>query len=396
MVRSPLDGFEEDENKNVVPATFWVNDIMAPSQLYPGVGGGGGNPWCPTDYAEWSCDTDSDTGEWGPWAYAQLAAVVGSSMNKLFTDFDNIQSDDWGWGVFYASDSNSVDKRCRYLETYDGFDCPGGWIPMNGDFSDDDTKFGAGIYDPGNPYAGGGGGGAGCHFDNGYIDQTNAYDSDGNNLMQDFDCQCNYAFKEDWGAWIDQWLGGVGGAQPSWANDIAACWMNNLRDMINLQNQLWWKRWDWSDRTVPYVDYDSSTPWKNRPYWGWNEIPVSREVITNMENWDAIMIKLPADACISENGRNDQLSCYDIRFHGAIEYAIQQHVDAGYLGVGKSAQVSSSVVLAREYMDDSGNYFREFFCEAWVSPSGNYQIVFNPDDNGSDGACYLESHSVQV
>merc|ERR1712232_703176 len=114
--------------------------------------------------------------------------------------------------------------------------------------------------------------------------------------------------------------------------------MNNLRDMIKLQNQLWWKRWDWSDRSVPYVEYDSSTAWKNRPYWGWNEIPVSREAITNIANWDAIMIKLPADACISENGRNDKLSCYDVRFHHSIENAIDAYVQAGYLGVGSGAR----------------------------------------------------------
>merc|ERR1712070_792330 len=125
---------------------------------------------------------------------------------------------------------------------------------------------------------------------------------------------------------------------------------------------------------------------------GWNEIPVSREVVTNMDNWDAIMIKLPADACLSDNGRNDQLSCYDQRFHPAIEYAIDSHVDAGYLAVGRSAMTaspSSSMVLVRELMDDSGNYFREFFCESWVSPNGKYQLVFEADD-GSGGACYLD------
>jgi len=189
--------------------------------------------------------------------------------------------------------------------------------------------------------------------------------------------------------WVDQWRGAIGGSGPSWANDIAACWMNNIRDMIKLQNQLWWKRWEWSDRSVPFVEYDRSIAWKNRNYWGWNEIPVSRDVITNMDNWDAIMIKLPADACSSNNGRNDALNCYDPRFHHAIENSIDAHVQGGYLGVGRSAIPSSSMVLAREYMDDDGNYFREFFCESWVSPNGIYQIVFELDD-GSGGACYLD------
>ena len=52
-------------------------------------------------------------------------------MATLYPDFDNVQSDDWGWGVFYATDSNSADKRCRYLEDPGNgygpiYDCPEG------------------------------------------------------------------------------------------------------------------------------------------------------------------------------------------------------------------------------------------------------------------------------
>jgi len=387
MIRSPFDGFEDDHDKTVVPATFWVNDIMSPSQMYPGAGPTDGNPWCPTDYAPWSCEQDGATQDNGPWNYAQLAAVVGHNMNKLFTDFENIQNEDWGWGVFYPSDSNSADKRCTWLSDYQGFDCPGGWITSDGDFFANDDKKGAGWYGAGNPLAGLGGGGAGCHFSNDWIDQTNAVDGNNQNLMWGHECECNYVFKEDWGAWVDNWIANGGGYGASWGMDMAACWVNNPRDLINLQNQLWWKRWQWNDGTVPQVEYSVTEAPSNRPYWGWNEIPVSREVITNINNWDAIMIKLPADACLRDKGRNDALSCYDSRYHKSIEDSLQMFVQANKLGVGRGASPSSSMVLARESMDDSGNYFREFFCESWVSPTSMYKIVF---DETSEGACYLD------
>lgn len=208
--------------------------------------------------------------------------------------------------------------------------------------------------------------------------------------MDGFDCQCNYLFRDDWSAWVDNWRNfGIQGKGPSWQMDMAACWMSNLRDMINLQNQLWWKRADWNDLTVPQVEYDfsgeASAAWQNRPYWGWNEIPMNRALIANIANWDAVMIKLPADACLSDYGRNDALSCYDPRFHKSIEDSLDSFVKAGYLGLGANASPSSSVVLAREYMDETANYFREFFCESWVSPSSMYKIVFVPDE-----ACYLD------
>jgi len=35
LVRNPFDGYSDDSSKTVVPASFWVNDIFAVSQLYP-------------------------------------------------------------------------------------------------------------------------------------------------------------------------------------------------------------------------------------------------------------------------------------------------------------------------------------------------------------------------
>merc|ERR1719503_474492 len=121
-------------------------------------------------------------------------------MEWMFDDFDAIQDADWGWGVFYPSDANSVDKRCIYHDDWSGYDCPGGFIDFNsGAYSSDDTKHGSGSYLPGNPDAKGdqGGGGSGCHFETNGIDQTDSDDPNGN-LVLDANCQCNYAYAGKW------------------------------------------------------------------------------------------------------------------------------------------------------------------------------------------------------
>jgi len=382
LVRSPFDGYEDDADKTVVPATFWVNDIMSPSQLYPGSGAGDGNPWCPTNDAPWSCDAD-ETGDWGPWNYVQMAVVVGSQMHKFFPEFDNIQSQDWGWGVFYASDSNAVDQRCIWFEDKGGYDCPGGWLPGGGQFVGDSTKKGAGWYPAGNPYADANlGGGAGCHFGGDDIDQTDAVNGNSDNLMGDNNCQCNYNFADNWGNWVDNWVAnGLGGTSYSWAADMAMCWMNNFRDMIKLQNALWWKHRDWNNDKVPIANRDGTAE-GNRPWWGWNEIPVDRKEIGNLGNWDAVMLKLPA-------GVTD-LQSLDSKYYPQVEKDLQSFDDAKYLGVGKESTPSSNVIIARENMDDAENFYREFFCQQWTY--GSFQIVYESKDADGigAGACYLD------
>merc|ERR1712072_1146114 len=84
------------------------------------------------------------------------------------------------------------------------------------------------------------------------------------------------------------WLGGGGGKAPAWGLDTAICWVNNPRDMIKLQNALWYTSGDWLNYKAPYGG--SPTP----HYWGWNEVPVSKDIVDNPNNWDAVMIKLPA------------------------------------------------------------------------------------------------------
>merc|ERR1719183_2145997 len=92
IVRAP--DFITTGGGKVVPATFWSNDIFAPSQMYPTRG----NPWFPNSGWDGYQDITWQTTDLpdGPWTYATVGAVVGSSLNQSYpNDFDNIQSQDW-------------------------------------------------------------------------------------------------------------------------------------------------------------------------------------------------------------------------------------------------------------------------------------------------------------
>lgn len=381
IVRTP-DGMGNDPTKRVVPATFWSNDIYAPSQLYPS-----GDPQCPADASQLGhdCYVYDRTGDNGPWNNAQIAMVVGDPnvLGNLFQDFDNIQADDWGWGVFYATDSNSVDIRCHWLDDYGGYDCPGGWVPWGGQWSDDDSKFGSGIYDWGNPDAGLPGGGSGCHYwpDGHDINQIDATGSNGVSLVQDRQCQCNYDFNDDWDHWVSWWIdvGQLHG--PMHDLDISACWMNNFRDMIRLQNAIYWRWTDWTDDSMPFAHWNTQAE-SRRPYWGWNEIPVSQDIIENPANWDCMMIKLPAEI--------DYLNWMGSPYLYQLEDDLSNWVyNIGLILVGEenvNNRPGSYMVVVRETTDDYVNYQRLFFCEDWYSPGGVYHLSFDPDYS----TCFLD------
>jgi hypothetical protein len=395
LVRTP--DFFTGGGTVVAPATFWVNDIKTPSQAYPA-----GNPWCPHGQSDgfydisWeTCDVAS-----GPWDYATVSAVIGmDGMDKLFPEFDKIQDATWGWGVFYATDSNSADKRCRYLASDNGWDCPGYWLGEDGSVTQDSNKHGAGYYNPGNPYAGKGGGGAGCHFDtnSALIDQTDA--SGDNNLVQDYDCQCNYFFSDDWSDWVDtwvwktkskagfpsrDWLAQGGGKAPAWAVDVAMCWVNNPRDMINMQNALWYHSDDWLNYKAPYASATNSPH-----YWGWNEVPVSKDIVDDPTNWDAVMIKLPARV-YSINDLSSQAQ-------SQLEQQLDKWETKGTIipGSDKCAlRPGSYMVVVSETDDDTANLFtRWFFCENWTSPNNYYMLVFYAQGGG---ACFIDKPQFSI
>jgi len=438
LVRNPFDGYEDKPDWQAVPTTLLTNDVVAPTSVFPTATGwlnGNGNPDCPNDGTNGykklqKCPKDSRTGETGPWTYATTAYVVASedSLSKVFMDFENIQAGNWGWGVFYPTDSNSVDQRCRYLKVdgqYEGYDCPGGWIPWGGTYMADPPNdpsrrrhSGSGSWPPGNPEANSTwGGGTGCHFGEGaIIDQTPV---DSPNYLADKSCQCNYNFKSNWEDWVktwiahahnyrqeDGWFAGGGKKAPGHALDQAMCWMNNPRDMINLQNHLYLRRYDWANQISPKSHWDDKTPASLRPYWGWNEVPVSRTTIRDWSLRDAVMIKLPAAICPPKSGYpgdggGDSLTCLGKGQGENLEGDLDIWVKNGILKVGPGyvdKRPGSYVVIMREWMHTIAawgtpdNWSKWFFCENWTSPNGKYKVVSYPTGSGNYpyGACYID------
>lgn len=424
LLRNPFDDYEGDAGKDfkVVPATFMSNDIITPSGIFPSGTGfydGNGNPDCPNSgtngyYTMKQCPTDPKTGDSGPWNYAATAYVIASSLDKVFKDFDNIQKMDWGWGVFYPTDSNSVDGRCEWLEDENGYDCPGGFIPWGKDFQKDPTRKGAGAYPQGNPFAVNGGGGAGCHAGLGGTNIDQAFIPDGANvsgLVKDKHCQCNYKFNQNWGEWVEAWIqhgenphtvdGWFGqGKAPFHALDQTSCWMNNPRDMINLQNHIYFERYKWSNQLAPQSKWANDDPSSLRTYWGWNEVPISRETAQKMQLRDAVVVKLPAATC-GGNGGDDSIGCLENGYQEQLEADLGVWVKYGMMKVGLdefSNRPGSSIVILREWMHNitgwtaKDNWSRWFFCENWQSPNKKYKIVFmKPSQTHKSGACYLDS-----
>lgn len=412
LVRVPDD--MSGSNQVVVPASFWSNDLQGPSQLYPN-----GNPFCPhgqsDGYADLSWSTcNGDGGDNGPWDYAIVGIVVGSALHNYFYDFDNMESDTWGWGVFYASDANSCDARCRYLPDSSGWDCPGAWVAQDGTVSSDSSKMGAGYFPAGNPLSNPeAGGGAGCHFDKNTmrIDQADAAASNGQDLVGDPHCQCNYIFNDDWGHWVDTWIANNkqkpgfewrswfgNGKAPQWGLDTTICWVNNPRDLIGLQNNLYWKRLEWNNQKVPISNWGGGTA-QDRIYWGWNEVPITRAFVDYPGNWDSLIIKLPADLC-----QNGDFGTYDTPdcLSKSAQYALEKNLesmegDAFFVpGVDQiSSRPGSYIVFVREhsYSANPGVWQRYFFCYDWNSPSGVYDIIFIPmSSSSSTGACYISKN----
>lgn len=384
IIRTP-DGYHPDPDKKMLPATFWSNDIFAPSQIYPS-----GDPQCPSASARHGGDCYTyDTGDQGPWNNAQVGLVVGDPtiLRKLFTDWDNIQDADWGWGVFYATDSNAVDERCRWHEEWNGYDCLGGYINWGESWVQDSSFLGTGSYSFGNPWAGLDGGGAGCHLYGESIDQVNAEGSDGTALVGDQSCQCNYVFNDDWDHWVSWWID-IGQPTGEMFNlDLAACWMNNFRDTIRLQNALFWRWQDWSDNSFPWAMWDQSSE-ARRPYWGWSEIPVTADIIADPKNWDSLFIKLPAEI--------DRIDYMDIPHQAQLEDDLDNWVyNEKTLLPGLDnilLRPGSYLIVVRESLDDSGNYQKLFFCQEWWGPNGKYHLAYAYDGN----ACYLDYGSAEA
>jgi len=177
--------------------------------------------------------------------------------------------------------------------------------------------------------------------------------------------------------------------------------VNNPRDMIGIQNALYWQRSNWNNQYIPASDWSLQSSEEYRKYWGWNEIPVSTTVVNDASNWDAVIIKLPADLCQNAWGEYDTADCLDHDAQILLEQDLDMFVQQNKLIPGAehaSSRPGSYILFAREYGqtygtsggDDFGvNWSRYFFCTNWVSPNGKYQVVY--DKSGKDGACYFDN-----
>jgi hypothetical protein len=401
----------------VVPASLIVNDIQGPTTMYPD-----GNPMCPNYGNDGGFNQVSQCSQ-DPFVKAQVGAVISDFVTtKIFQNAVKIQDKSYSDGVFYATDSNAADQRCRWfpdVKPQGMYDCPGGYILWGQGFQTDASKPGAGGYDIGNPDKGHGGGGSGCHFSmyNNGIDQFDAVDPNGKNLVSDASCQCNYDLKGtdwSWNAWVDHWIdygkakddyswmgwlgkknnGGQYKKAPTFAIDIAACWMNNPRDMIALQNAMWHRRDDWNNHLLPESRGGNTDA--ARRHWGWNEIPVRNDVVNNVLNWDAILIKLPALLCDQDgwNGQHDSVDCLTDDAKMALEQNLYWYVNNKKLIPGTksiSTRPGSYVTFMKEYSVGNSQYERTFYCEDWTSPSPKYKVVYVPISNSNpSGACYLD------
>jgi len=403
LIRAMNDGLSSE----VVPASLIVNDIITPSTMYVD-----GNPFCPNNGdsgfgGQTPCSDD-------PWTMGNVGVVIGDNLPQFFADGDHIQDDGWDHGVFYGTDSNSVDHRCLWVGSSSGYDCPGGWQTFNGTFWKDASKKGSGIYPPGNPYSGGGGGGSGCHAGAlGTINQMDAYNKDGLNIVKNYACQCNDALNgNDWQDWVNQWIEhatpkkdydwmkwlGKNGKKtaPAWAVDIAACWVTNPRDMIQIQNAMWLLKDKWLSLLEPRSTmFDGNNPASQRRYWGWNEIPLERLSVNDPSNWDSVFIRLPPAIC-GNDGKDDTMACLSTAAQSRLEELLDWYVNKNMLKLGLTnigTRPGSYIVFMREYYIKQQTWQREFFCEDWLSPSFKYGVTYEPMTkyNANEGKCYIHA-----
>jgi hypothetical protein len=183
-----------------------------------------------------------------------------------------------------------------------------------------------------------------------------------------------------------KWFGG--GKAPSWGVDLAACWVNNPRDMIQISNAMWWYRDSWNNQLLPYPDATG------RRYWGWNEVPLDIGKANNAEFWDAVLVKLPAAIC-GGTGSQDSIECLSGDAHNHLEQNLQTYVNNKYLIPGvdnMKNRPGSYVVFLKEWWNkDAYSWYRGFYCENWESPQKRLQIVYTPiSPKDNTGNCYLD------
>jgi len=140
---------------------------------------------------------------------------------------------------------------------------------------------------------------------------------------------------------------------------------------------------------MPKSHWEVNTPSSQRYYWGWNEVPVDSLAVNSPNNWDAIVIKLPAAICGSTGG-SDSIGCLQAQARQDLENQLAWYESNGYLKVGYehiAKRPGSYVVVLREWQQSVDHWQRWFFCESWNSDK--YQIVFRPQAGIFSGMCRI-------
>lgn len=204
-------------------------------------------------------------------------------------------------------------------------------------------------------------------------------------------CQCNTYFHAD--SWVESWA-----ASPVHGDiltlDRAMCWYgaedviegaSHGMDSAFLLQLALWQNQGWRTNDCPR---QGNSPYTDRYYAGWNEVPLKRDVVNNPDNWRALVINLPV---------------------GMLPDDIQNEIDGIAMDrltadLNKYAELLSSdpysardlwngqfpIVFAKAVgPDDSNNYNREFFCENWSTSDGCWSVIDENADYGS-GRCYLQ------
>merc|ERR1719265_2566285 len=241
------------------------------------------------------------------------------------------------------------------------------------------------------------------------IDQVGMTDGTGGHLslVQDPNCQCHYLFNDNWYHWIQfaetYWndCSYNPGYKPSWYMDWTACWMNKIKDMIRLQNWLYWEREEYLDGSIPWTSWDFvKDGWKARQYWGWNEVPANAQVINDPGTWDALLITLPAFTCQPSGGKykQDYLACLSDDAKKSLDAQLEKYENEGALKPGENMAASrpgSSVAIARQNPDNfhqskmtsTIGWTREFYCEDYETYK--YKIVWKKEKDENKAGCYI-------
>lgn len=297
IVRNWFDGLpntdEEGYALKTTICTMWQSCIISPNQAYP--------------YSNTNIHKD----EWGggaegtSWMVPVLMAAYGNACadtKLLFKDYYDMYSSTWGWGIFYPHDANSDKRGIPQFDNWkltDGKWFPDPQKPSKYDEGKEKNDPHSLVLDPGNPLAYGptSAGGAGRHKDPVFQefltgDQNYQFLNQENYLG--YFWEANYDLKGNDGKWTPyinafvQRSNQYGPIYPTFSSNQqlkadASPWVNNPGDMISLQNELYYRYPDWCNCT------------DNRTYWGWNELPLQKNIVDDAAHVDALIFNLPSE-----------------------------------------------------------------------------------------------------